>query len=384
MTLEEIAIFSKGKGISKSEISEEGVQCIRYGELYTKYGEMIENISSKTCIDKENLIFSEQEDILIPCSGETAIDLATASCVLKENVAIGGDITIIKTTQYAPFITYYINNKKNEIAKFAQGVSIVHLYPKDFKKLSLTIPSTEEQKKIIDFISLLDKKIILMQKKHKNIREFKKDFIQKLRWNQIKFKNENNENYSDWKELKLKEVLFEHKLKSTGNEEIYSVSVHKGVINQIEHLGRSFASDDLSRYKLAKPGDIIYTKSPTAGFELGIIKQNKNNINVLVSPLYGVFTPKTKELGNYLDCYFESQINTRNYLHPIVQKGAKNTMNISNEVFLSKSLLLPSDFEEQQKISNSIDLINFKEENIVEMLENLQDFKKGLLQKMFV
>lgn len=59
-------------------------------------------------------------------------------------------------------------------------------------------------------------------------------------------------------------------------------------------------------------------------------------------------------------------------------------MNISNEVFLSKSLLLPSDFEEQQKISNSIDLINFKEENIVEMLENLQDFKKGLLQKMFV
>lgn len=143
MTLEEIAIFSKGKGISKSEISEEGVQCIRYGELYTKYGEMIENISSKTCIDKENLIFSEQEDILIPCSGETAIDLATASCILKENVAIGGDITIIKTTQYAPFITYYINNKKNEIAKFAQGVSIVHLYPKDFKKLSLTIPSTE-------------------------------------------------------------------------------------------------------------------------------------------------------------------------------------------------------------------------------------------------
>lgn len=200
--------------------------------------------------------------------------------------------------------------------KYVNGSSIPHIYFKDYSIEKLRVPNKNEQEKIGRFISLIDKKIGLLEKKHKNIRAFKKYFIQKLRWNQIKFKNENNENYSDWKELKLKEVLFEHKLKSTGNEEIYSVSVHKRVINQIEHLGRSFASDDLSRYKLAKPGDIIYTKSPTAGFELGIIKQNKNNINVLVSPLYGVFTPKTKELGNYLDCYFESQINTRNYLHP--------------------------------------------------------------------
>ena len=129
----DIATFSKGKGISKNDISDEGCECVRYGELYTKYGEMIYDIESKTNLDAGELKLSEKNDILIPCSGETAIDLATASCIQKDQVAIGGDITIIKTNQFAPFVTYYLNQKKTEIAKYAQGVSIVHLYPKDFK-----------------------------------------------------------------------------------------------------------------------------------------------------------------------------------------------------------------------------------------------------------
>ena len=77
-------------------------------------------------------------------------------------------------------------------------------------------------------------------------------------------------------------------------------------------------------------------------------------------------------------------MNTRNYLHPIVQKGAKNTMNITNKVFLSKTLYLPSDLEEQKKISNFIDIINQKSEKINKDLLNMKQFKKGLLQKMFV
>ena len=107
-------------------------------------------------MDKSELIFSEKNDILMPCSGETAIDLASASCVTRENVAIGGDITVIRTNQYSPFITYCINFKKNEIAKFAQGVSIVHLYAKDFKDITLKIPKIEEQKKIVDFLEKID------------------------------------------------------------------------------------------------------------------------------------------------------------------------------------------------------------------------------------
>ena len=179
-TLNDIATFSKGKGISKNDISEEGIECVRYGELYTKYGELIYNIDSKTNLNKNELILSNKNDILIPCSGETAIDLATTSCIQKEQVAIGGDITIIQTNQYAPFITYYLNQKRNEIARFAQGVSIVHLYSKDFKALKMKIPSINEQKKIISLLEVLTKKEQLLEQKYRNYQEFKKYLMQQI------------------------------------------------------------------------------------------------------------------------------------------------------------------------------------------------------------
>ena len=147
---------------------------MRYGELYTKYNEMIYNVESKTNLDKKELKLSEKDDILIPCSGETAIDLATASCIQKDQVAIGGDITVIKTDQYAPFITYYLNQKKTEIAKYAQGVSIVHLYPKDFKVMNIKIPSITEQKKIISLLEEISKKERLLESKYQEYQDFLK------------------------------------------------------------------------------------------------------------------------------------------------------------------------------------------------------------------
>src|SRR5690606_33233139 len=122
-----IAIFSKGKGVSKSDIIENGlIECIRYGELYTEYNETIIDIKSRTNESKDRLVLSEYNDILIPASGETQIDIATASCVLKSGVAIGGDINIIKTTQNGVFLSYYFNSKKkHEIASLAQGASVI-------------------------------------------------------------------------------------------------------------------------------------------------------------------------------------------------------------------------------------------------------------------
>lgn len=278
---------------------------------------------------------------------------------------------------------YFLKNKDKIRHKYLQGGQ-GNLSAKIIKNLEFYYPSLNEQKMISNFLFLIDRKIDLLEKKSNLIKKYKHGVIQKLRKGKIRFKKDNKEDYKNWKEVKLNEVLFEHKLRYTGKEEVYSVSVHKGVVNQVEHLGRSFATKNLSKYKLVKPGDLIYTKSPTAGFELGIIKQNKNNKDVVVSPLYGVFTPKSKYLGNYLDAYFESSVNTRNYLHPIVQKGAKNTMNITNKVFLSKTLYLPSDLKEQKKISNFIDIINQKSEKINKDLLNMKQFKKGLLQKMFV
>lgn len=132
-------------------------------------------------------------------------------------------------------------------------------------------------------------------------------------------------------------VLSERKTRNFdgGVTEVFSVAKEKGVVNQIEHLGRSYASDDISNYKVAEPSDVIYTKSPTSGFPYGIIKQNKLPRSGVVSVLYAVYKPKDAHVGYLLDQYFSSSIRTSNYLGALVQKGAKNTINIGNGAFLN-------------------------------------------------
>lgn len=131
------------------------------------------------------------------------------------------------------------------------------------------------------------------------------------------------------------------------------------------------------------PGDIIYTKSPTGDFPFGIIKQSKVSKPVIVSPLYGVFKPETAELGVILEAYFEYPERTINYLSSIVQKGAKNTINIHNDIFLSKSLALPLDKREQRKIASCIISIDEVIAIHSEKLELLNEHKKGLIQNLF-
>lgn len=186
-----------------------------------------------------------------------------------------------------------------------------------------------------------------------------------------------------WPETPLNVVLFEHGEKNDGKSEVHSVSVHKGVVNQVEHLGRSFAAADRSNYNLAKPHDIIYTKSPTGDFPYGIVKQNQLPYNVIVSPLYGVFSPINRHLGYLLDAYFESPFRTNAYLAPIIQKGAKNTIQISNARFLSKGLYLPQSEAEHKKIAECLSTLDELIEAESRKLDALKDHKTGLMQQLF-
>lgn len=203
-----------------------------------------------------------------------------------------------------------------------------------------------------------------------------KDFVPKLRFPEFR-------ELENWQPRKLSEILFEHLEKSTGKEEVFSVSVHKGVVNQIEHLGRKFSAENTDHYKRVLPGDIVYTKSPTGDFPFGIIKQSKVSYPIIVSPLYGVFSPETKAIGYILDSYFERPEATNNYLGSLVQKGAKNTISIANDRFLSKSLVLPIDKGEQQKIADCLSSLDELIEAHTQKLDALKDHKKGLLQQLF-
>lgn len=190
----------------------------------------------------------------------------------------------------------------------------------------------------------------------------------------------------DWKKFQLKDVLVEHKSRNSKSEfdEVFSVAKEKGVINQIEHLGRSYASDNIKNYKVVFPDDVIYTKSPTAGFPFGIIKQNKIDRTGVVSVLYAVFKPQNKYLGLLLDYYFSLPVNTYNYLVPLVHKGAKNTMNIGNEDFLKGAKIsFPSEVLEQKKITDFFISIDKRIEQLKEKKELLEQYKKGITQKIF-
>lgn len=186
-----------------------------------------------------------------------------------------------------------------------------------------------------------------------------------------------------WKPTKLGDVLKEHKLKSDGKSLVHSVSVHKGLVNQIEHLGRSYAAADTSHYNLVKPNDIVYTKSPTGDFPYGIIKQSHLIEDAIVSPLYGVFTPINENIGLIIEAFFESPARANAYLAPIIKKGAKNTIQISNETFLSQTILLPTNEREQSKIASllrtQLELISAH----ARKFEELKKHRRFLMQKLF-
>lgn len=183
--LDELFISKKGSGLSKESLCENGKNsCILYGELYTKYNEIISKVESKTDLDEG--ILSKKGDILIPASTTTkGEDLITASIVFGENIYLGGDITILrlkneKILDSLFFAYYFSNGLVKKIAPLTQGSTIIHLYWKDFKKVSIDLPSLNEQKKIADFLSKVDNKIDSVEQQLEKIKEFKKYLLQQM------------------------------------------------------------------------------------------------------------------------------------------------------------------------------------------------------------
>ena len=181
----------------------------------------------------------------------------------------------------------------------------------------------------------------------------------------------------------LRHLLTEQNEKNSNDYEVCSVSVSHGVINQIGYMGRSFAAKEVLHYNVVNFGDIVYTKSPTGEFPYGIVKRSDITKPVAVSPLYGVYRPINDYVGRYLHLYFKSPINAKNYLHKLIQKGAKNTINITNQHFLDNKILIPGKGW-LDKIVNSAAAIELKIATENQSLQALQKQKDYLLSKMFI
>ena len=181
--LRELVSFSKGSGYSKSDLKEVGTPIILYGRLYTKYETVISEVD--TFVDeKAGSVYSKGGEVIVPGSGETAEDISIASVVEKPGILLGGDLNVITPPAdiNAAFLAISISNGKphNDMAKMAQGKSVVHLHNSDLAKIDFPYPSYEEQCKISGYFTSLDYLITLHQRKCDELKKIKKFMLQNM------------------------------------------------------------------------------------------------------------------------------------------------------------------------------------------------------------
>ena len=252
--LADIADLYKGTGISKDQLSDDGEPCILYGELYTKYkSETIREVISKTNIDNTKLVRSKANDVIIPCSGETAEDIATARCVLNGNILLGGDLNIIRLHGYdGAFMSYQLNGRrKYDIAKVAQGVSVVHLYGEHLKGVKTINPCLEEQKKIAKLLSLLDERIATQNKIIDKLQSLIKGINQRV------FKNSGN-NYKLGEICEIRSGYSGSQLLSKKGLKVSRIETISGHKVNLERVGYVAPFESSENYKL-QVGDILFS-----------------------------------------------------------------------------------------------------------------------------
>jgi len=189
-----------------------------------------------------------------------------------------------------------------------------------------------------------------------------------------------------WEHKKLSDLLYEAKKRNEdlkyGKDEVLSVSGELGIVNQIEHLGRSYAGVSVHQYHVVEVGDIVYTKSPLKANPFGIIKLNKGKAGI-VSTLYAVYKVNNKTAyGPFIDYYFSLDANTNRYLRPLVKKGAKNDMKINNAYVLHDRIFVPT-IPEQTRIASFFTALENKITQLKQKKSLLEQYKKGVMQKIF-
>ncbi len=268
---------------------------------------------------------------------------------------------------------------KNEKRK-GQGTSIKGITKEALLGKSIRFPKTSiEQHQIGNFVKLFDSLISLHQRKLDNIKMLKKSLLQKLfpkdgeKIPELRFPG-----FTDaWEQRKLIDYLEVSKEKNKDGtfdkEDVLSVSGFYGIVNQIEFQGRSFAGSSVANYGVVKNGDVVYTKSPLKSNPYGIIKTNKGNPGV-VSTLYAVYRPLKNTHSDFIQTYFEQDARMNNYMSPLVNKGAKNDMKVSDENALKGEVIFPSK-EEQVKISDYFEMLN----KLLSLHQRQSNFIKNIL-----
>lgn len=179
----DIADYSKGNGYSKGDLTDAGTPIILYGRLYTKYQFAINEVDT-FAVPRNGAVYSQGNEVIVPASGETAEDIARASAVEKSGVLLGGDLNILRPFDFINplFLALAISNgePQKELAKKAQGKSVVHIHNSDIQEVTIAYPSRTEQDRIVSYFSQLDNLITLHQRELEKLQNIKKSMLEKM------------------------------------------------------------------------------------------------------------------------------------------------------------------------------------------------------------
>ena len=283
----------------------------------------------------------------------------------------------IKSTFEAPVF-------QNALLALCTGATRLYIGISEQRKLPFSYPSKKEQTKIASFLFAVDEKISQLTQKHELLSQYKQGMMQKLFSQEIRFKADDGSEFGEWEEKPLNEIASKRsgKNKDGSISEVLTNSATQGIIKQSDYFEREIVTEsNLNGYYIVNLGDFVYNPRISVHAPVGPIKRNKKCLGVM-SPLYTVFTVVEGNLA-YLEYFFDSNF-WHDYVKGVANSGARHDrMNITNKDFFDMPILYPC-LEEQTKIANFLSAIDQKIEVVSQQIEQAKQWKKGLLQQMFV
>ena len=386
--LGELVKFSKGTGYSKGDLKEFGTPIILYGRLYTNYETVIKDVD--TFVDAKNgSVYSCGGEVIIPASGETAEDISVASVVGKSGILLGGDLNIITPPSEidSAFLALSISNGKphNEMAKMAQGKSIVHLHNSDLEKIELAYPSYEEQVQISTYFGYLDHLITLHQREIDRIVCLRKAMVEKMfPQNGADVPAVRFSRYKEpWRLCQFSEIFTERHIIDTISDEYpqLAFTIEEGVIRPEDKKTnkRDFLIIDKAtkKYLQTEYDDIIYNP---ANVIYGAIHRNALGKGC-VSPIYKIFY--TDQDSTFMECI----VRHPNFIKEIsrsMEGTVKKLRTLKPKAFLEMSAYIAPTIEEQRQIGEYFRQMDRLIEIEKEELEKIKHIKSACLEKMFV
>ena len=357
----DIADYSKGNGYSKSDLTENGTPIILYGRLYTKYQFAIDEVDT-FATPKDGSIYSQGNEVIIPASGETAEDIARASAVEKSGILLGGDLNILRPFNFINplFLALTISNgePQKELAKKAQGKSVVHIHNSDIQEVTVSFPTRAEQDRIVAVFRSLDHLITLHQYKL-YMGVYRKGTILTYFWEQ----------------RKVGELLSERIEQFPKSDEypLMAFVANEGVAPKGDRYDRSALVNDTEGklYKRTEFGDFIYSSN---NLETGSIGLNKYG-NATISPVYSIFRPTGIADSDFIGRRFVR----KDFINEMVkwrQGVIYGQWKIHEEDFLKIEVMVPS-LEEQRLIGSFLD-------NLDHLITLHQRKIKYILKEVFI